>query len=128
MRLYRFTFVVGFAAGFVAGTRAGRERYDQMVKMAKTTMESPQFQQAVGVLQAQGSSLLSAAGQKVADAAPKLAESAKHAVQDHVPTMKHHRDGHGDGQRGAANGKAGSRGRPFAATSNSHVRPTDKDK
>jgi hypothetical protein len=126
MRLYRFTFVVGFAAGFVAGTRAGRERYDQMVKMAKTTMESPQFQQAVGVLQAQGSSLLSSAGQKVADAAPKLAESAKHVVEDHVPMMKHHRDGHGGSERGSSNGKAGARGRPFAATSNNHGRQNDK--
>jgi hypothetical protein len=126
MRLYRFTFVVGFAAGFVAGTRAGRERYDQIVKIAKQTKDSPAFQQAVGVLQTQGSSLLSSAGQKVAEAAPKLAESAKHAVEDHVPMMKHHRDGHGGSERGTANGKAGSRGRPFAATSNSHIRRDSK--
>ena len=32
---YRATFLAGFAAGFVVGTRAGRERYEQIVNMIR---------------------------------------------------------------------------------------------
>jgi hypothetical protein len=118
MRLYRISFVAGLAAGFVAGTRAGRERYDQMVKAAKQTRENPTFQQAASTVQTQATSLLSTAGQK----APKLASSAMHKVEDHIPLLKH-RDGHGSS---SGNGKAGAgKDRPFAATSNSHLRSTD---
>lgn len=120
MRLYRITFAAGLAAGFVAGTRAGRERYDQMVKFAKTTKDSPAFQQAASTVQTQGSALLSSAGKKVADRAPKLASSAMHKVEDHIPVLRH-RDGHGPA---AANGKTGAgNGRPFVEASNSRSRP-----
>jgi len=37
----RITFLAGFAVGFVAGARAGRERYEQMVKLARKTAENP---------------------------------------------------------------------------------------
>ncbi len=122
MRLYRITFAAGLAAGFVAGTRAGRERYDQMVKFAKTTKDSPAFQQAASTVQTQGSALLSSAGKQVADRAPKLASSAMHKVEDHIPVLRH-RDGHGSG---TANGKAGAAGDgPFVAASNSRNRPAD---
>jgi hypothetical protein len=120
MHLYRVTFVAGFAAGFVAGTRAGREKYDQMVKIAKATKDSPAFQQAAGTIQTQATGLLSTAGHKVADNVPQLAQSAMHSVGDRIPLIKQ-RSGNGDG-KSAANGKSGS-GRPFAAASNSHIRP-----
>src|SRR5580704_17222451 len=97
MSFHRLTFVTGLAIGFVAGTRAGRERYDQMVKAAKAAKDSPAYQQAAGVVQAQASGLLNSAGQK----APKFAQSAVHSVSDHVPLMKHR---NGDS---SANGKGG---------------------
>jgi hypothetical protein len=121
MKLYRLTFVAGLAAGFVAGTRAGRERYDQMVKIAKATKENPTFQQAAGTIQAQATSLLSSAGHMVAEVGPQLAHTAKHTVEDHVPLLRH-RNGQ---DRAEANGKKGAdSGRPFAPTSNSHLGPT----
>jgi hypothetical protein len=121
MHLYRLTFVAGLAAGFVAGTRAGRERYDQMVKIAKATMENPTVQQTAGTVQAQATSLLSSAGHKVAEVGPQLAHNAMHKVEDHVPLLRH-RNGHG---RAETNGKTGAdSGTPLAATSNSHLRPT----
>jgi hypothetical protein len=115
MHLYRVTFAAGVAVGFVAGARAGRERYDQMVKIAKATTESPAFQQATGVVQAQATGLLTTAGQKVADRVPKLA----HLVEEHVPMLKH-RNGDGDT---AADGRTGtSNGRSSAATTNGHMK------
>jgi hypothetical protein len=53
MHLYKVTFVSGLAAGYVLGTRAGRERYDQMRKLVRSAADSPAVQQAAGVLQAQ---------------------------------------------------------------------------
>ncbi|NGO73548.1 YtxH domain-containing protein [Streptomyces boncukensis] len=38
---YRLTFVTGVAVGYVLGTRAGRERYEQLVKAARRVCENP---------------------------------------------------------------------------------------
>ncbi len=38
---YRVTFVVGLALGYVLGTRAGRERYEQMKKSACELAQNP---------------------------------------------------------------------------------------
>ncbi len=123
MHLNRITFAAGLAIGFVAGTRAGRERYDQMVKMAKSAMENPKFQQATSTAQSQATDLLNSAGKKVAEGAPRLAQSAMHTVGGHVPLLRHH---DGDGQA-PTNGKSEAASeRPFASTSNSHKRSTDK--
>jgi hypothetical protein len=118
MRLYRISFVAGLAAGWVAGTRAGREKYDQMVKLVKQAREHPAVQQATSTAANQASSLLSTAGQKVADGAPKLASSAMHKAGDRIPLIKQ-RGGNGKGAAG--NGRESEKERPVSATaSNSH--------
>jgi len=38
---YRLTFVVGLAFGYVLGTRAGRERYEQLRKTAQRVSQNP---------------------------------------------------------------------------------------
>ncbi|GAB7108197.1 YtxH domain-containing protein [Streptomyces phaeofaciens JCM 4814] len=38
---YRLTFVVGLAVGYVLGTRAGRERYEQLKKSARQVAQNP---------------------------------------------------------------------------------------
>ncbi|WP_286256810.1 YtxH domain-containing protein [Streptomyces graminofaciens] len=38
---YRLTFVVGLALGYVLGTRAGRERYEQLKKSAQHVAQNP---------------------------------------------------------------------------------------
>ena len=50
---YRFTFFAGLAVGFIVGARAGRERYEQMKKLARKAADSPAMQQAAGAAQAQ---------------------------------------------------------------------------
>lgn len=40
-------FVVGAAAGYVFGTKAGRERFEQLKKGYQTTMSSPVVKSAV---------------------------------------------------------------------------------
>ncbi len=88
MRLYRASFVVGFAVGFVAGARSGKETYDQIVKYAKTAFEHPAVQQARGTVQTQATGLAQKVGGQLADRMPQMAQSAAHSVTDHIPGMR----------------------------------------
>ena len=45
---FRTGLVVGFGAGYVLGSRAGRERYEQIRKMWEQVSSSPTVQRAVG--------------------------------------------------------------------------------
>jgi hypothetical protein len=70
-------FVVGLGVGFVLGARAGRERYEQMVKVTRKAADSPAVQQAAGAIQAQAAGLVKTTKDKLADQVPKIAESAR---------------------------------------------------
>jgi hypothetical protein len=89
MHRYRIIFLGGLAAGFVLGTRAGRERYEQMRKLARTIAANPAAQQAAGALQAQATGALKSAGTKVTgqlyERVPRMAGSAKNKV----PGLRH---------------------------------------
>lgn len=74
---YRFVFIVGLGVGFVLGTRAGRERYEQLVKLTRKAKDSPAVQQAAGAVQAQAAGVVKTAKGKVAERVPKLTESAR---------------------------------------------------
>src|SRR5271170_7552077 len=76
----RITFLAGFAVGFVAGARAGRERYEQMVKLGRKAVENPTVQQATRAAGSKATELSKAAGQKAAERMPKLAETAKNTA------------------------------------------------
>jgi hypothetical protein len=103
MAKYRISFLAGLAAGYVLGARAGRERYDQLVKAAKTVTEHPAVQSAAGTVQAQATGLATAAGTKISGEVrgrvPQLAKTAKDKVSERVPG-RHGRspegNGHGD--------------------------------
>ena len=95
----RITFLMGFAVGFVAGTRAGRERYEQMVKLGRKVAEHPAVQKATRATGAKAAELSKAAGQKAAEVSkaagqkaaermPKVAETAKNSagkVRERIP-------------------------------------------
>ena len=99
----RITFLAGFAVGFVAGARAGRERYEQMVKLGRKVVEHPAVQNATRTAGAKATELSKAAGQKAAESMPKIAETAKSSagkVRDRIP-----RRNPGDGDNTASNGE-----------------------
>ena len=50
-------FIGGLAAGFVLGSRAGREKYEEIRANAKKVWEHPTVQEAAGVAQAQANKL-----------------------------------------------------------------------
>ncbi len=41
-------FMVGFGAGYVLGSKAGHERYEQLRRLYDNLMSSPQFKRASG--------------------------------------------------------------------------------
>jgi hypothetical protein len=129
MRFYRITFAAGLAAGYVAGTAAGRERYDQMMKFVKNIAEHPATQQAAGAIQAQATGLVGNAAQKVGgqlhDKVPQMAQSAMSTVGGHIPGVKHkNSNGHHNGNGHGNGSKGNDAGSSFGATSNSHLRPS----
>ncbi len=68
----KLMFLGGLAAGFVIGARAGREKYEELVRTARKIKESPTVQEAAGVVQEQANRLYSEGKDKVTD---KLAHS-----------------------------------------------------
>ncbi|GAA3663645.1 hypothetical protein GCM10022224_029530 [Nonomuraea antimicrobica] len=62
---YRMTFAVGLAVGYVLGSRAGRERYEQIKRTAQRVADNPRVQQAAGVVGAQASKVAEMARSKV---------------------------------------------------------------
>ncbi|HEU4347115.1 MAG TPA: hypothetical protein VFR35_04935 [Actinoplanes sp.] len=53
----KLMFIGGLAAGFVLGSRAGREKYEEIRTSAKKVWEHPTVQEAAGVAQAQANKL-----------------------------------------------------------------------
>jgi len=53
----KLMFIGGLAAGFVLGSRAGREKYEEIRLNAKKVWEHPTVQEAAGVAQAQANKL-----------------------------------------------------------------------
>ena len=53
----KLMFITGLAAGFVLGSRAGREKYEEIRANAKKVWEHPTVQEAAGVAQAQANKL-----------------------------------------------------------------------
>jgi hypothetical protein len=86
MHGYRYTFLGGLAVGYVVGTRAGRERYEQLKRLARSAAENPAVQQAAGALQAQATGAIKSATGKVT-------QSAKQKVGERVPGLRHRGDG-----------------------------------
>lgn len=46
------TFLLGVATGYVLGSRAGRQRYDQLVAAYRRLIDHPMVQGAAGILRA----------------------------------------------------------------------------
>ena len=59
------------------GARAGRERYEQLVKLTRKAKDSPAVQQAAGAVQAQAAGIVKTTKGKVAERVPKLTETAR---------------------------------------------------
>ena len=59
----KLALAAGFAAGYVLGSKAGRQRYEEIVAQARRVAGNQTVQSTAGVLQAQASDLVSKAKQ-----------------------------------------------------------------
>ena len=75
----KFRMLVGFAAGYVLGSKAGRERYDQIMTQAKGLWERPEVQK----MAAKGRETLNQGAQRGAGMASDQMERVRSAVSSH---------------------------------------------
>jgi hypothetical protein len=59
----KLAVAAGFAAGYVLGSKAGRQRYEEIVAQARKVADNEKVQSTAGVLQAKGSDLVEKAKQ-----------------------------------------------------------------
>ena len=80
----KILFVVGVALGYVLGTRAGRERYEQIKAGAEKVWNDPRVQQQVHTVE-----------EFVKDKAPDLADKATSAAKQVAQTVRNTRNSSG---------------------------------
>jgi hypothetical protein len=77
---FKSGFLVGLGAGYVLGTRAGQERYQQIVDAASRLRENPGVQRLTGEV----NRTVSVGKDRVAETAAAKADQAKEAVASKV--------------------------------------------
>lgn len=98
---YKATFIAGIAVGYIAGTRAGRARYDQLMCYWRQIATHPKVTQAASKASAKATGWTKTAAAKAPDYAknaataaaktastqvPKLVSNARQAASDKIPT------------------------------------------
>jgi hypothetical protein len=84
---YKATFIVGFAAGFLAGARSGRGTYDKIVSAGQQVASHPKVQEATSAAQAKAAELAKTAMAKAPEAARNAAATAAKTAQEQVAQM-----------------------------------------
>ena len=75
------TFLVGFGTGYVLGARAGRARYEQIRRAARSFASNPTVQNTASQLQHQ-------AGDALVTAKDKAADVIGHKLPDKMPSWR----------------------------------------
>ncbi|MER7914794.1 MULTISPECIES: YtxH domain-containing protein [unclassified Streptomyces] len=91
---YRLTFIAGLALGYVLGTRAGRERYEQLKKAARQFAQNPAVRNTAETAAQQGRTY---AGKAVHTVADKVGDRVPDSVAQRVRSL---RDRSADGSAG----------------------------
>ena len=97
----KVTFVVGFATGYVLGSKAGRARYDQIREAARAFASNPAVQGTASTI-----------GQQATDVLATAKDRASGKVGDKWQEKKPAWLGHGpeESDEGTTHGVAGSNG------------------
>lgn len=82
---YRLTFVVGLAFGYVLGTRAGRERYEQLRKTAQRVSQNPAVRNTAESAAQQGRQFAGKAYDVVSD---KVGDRVPASVSEKVRSLR----------------------------------------
>ncbi len=82
---YRLTFAAGLALGYVLGTRAGRERYEQLKKSARQVAQNPAVRNTAETAAQQGRQF---AGRAVHVVSDKVGDRVPQTVAARVRSMR----------------------------------------
>ncbi|MER5431896.1 YtxH domain-containing protein [Streptomyces sp. NPDC002588] len=82
---YKLTFVVGLAVGYVLGTRAGRERYEQLKKSARQIAQNPAVRNTAETAAQQGRQYAGKAYHVVSD---KVGDRMPESVAGRVRSLR----------------------------------------
>lgn len=73
----KFSFFLGFAIGYVLGSKAGRQRYEQIQRSWRQIRESPSVQEAAGLVQARAENVVGAVKSKIgSESSDRMATTA----------------------------------------------------
>ncbi|KOV95552.1 MULTISPECIES: hypothetical protein [unclassified Streptomyces] len=98
---YRLTFLAGLALGYVFGTRAGRERYEQLKKSARQIARNPAVRNTAETAAQQGRSYAGKAFHTVSD---KVGDRVPESVAQRVRSLRERNvDGTGGDDWGTSN-------------------------
>ncbi|MFG2296982.1 YtxH domain-containing protein [Streptomyces sp. NPDC048603] len=87
---YKVTFAVGLALGYVLGTRAGRERYEQLKKSARELAQNPVVRNAA---EQAGQTSRQYAGKAVAAVGDHFGDSLPDPVARRVRSLRGRQQG-----------------------------------
>jgi hypothetical protein len=82
---YRLTFVAGLALGYVLGTRAGRERYEQLKKSARQVSQNPAVRNTAETAAQQGREI---AGKALHSVSEKVGDRVPASVTERVRSLR----------------------------------------
>ncbi|MCY0925737.1 YtxH domain-containing protein [Streptomyces sp. H27-H1] len=92
---YKVTFAVGLAVGYVLGTRAGRERYEQLKKSARELAQNPAVRNTA---ESAGQSGREFAGKAFAAVSDKMGHAVPEALAGRVRGLRARVGGGGAGE------------------------------
>ncbi|MDH6215513.1 YtxH domain-containing protein [Streptomyces pseudovenezuelae] len=82
---YKLTFVAGLTLGYVLGTRAGRERYEQLMKSARQVAQNPAVRNTAESAAQQGRQFAGKAYHAVSE---KVGDRVPDSVADRVRSLR----------------------------------------
>ncbi|WP_199548928.1 YtxH domain-containing protein [Streptomyces sp. N35] len=97
---YKLTFVAGLALGYVIGTRAGRERYEQLKKSARQIAQNPAVRNTVESAAQSGREV---AGKAFASVSEKVGDKMPDSVADRVRSLREKSRGGAEDDWGTSN-------------------------
>ncbi|PBC79966.1 hypothetical protein BX265_4795 [Streptomyces sp. TLI_235] len=83
--MWKVTFIMGVGVGYVLGAKAGRQRYEQIVRTAQKVSQNPKVQDAAGKARQQAGQVAGKAAGAVAD---KVGDKLPNAVTDRVSAFQ----------------------------------------
>jgi len=63
--MMKFSFVLGLGVGYVLGSRAGRQRYEQLLRSWRQVRDNPAVQEAAGLIQARAENVVGAVKSRI---------------------------------------------------------------